>query len=395
MGAFKVALFSEEFPPFTFGGIGSFCYDLSNALSRKGIPTTVFCGRATKMTVKRVNSNLEVIRLPCFDFPPRFLWFQLQNVRLFLRLLREYSVLHIVNPEVGPAISEVARILKIPVVTTIHGTYLLSLRLTLSSPVSHWRLRDIGFKFLGYPLYELSNDLSLRSSSHITVCSFSTLAELKSLHPKLPLDRTSVIYNGINFDEFSENSEELQDENLSIISFGRLFWTKGFTYLIKAIANIHDDFPAVNVQIFGDGPMKRDLREMVSGLGLNATIQIRDFIPHSQLIKEIKKASIAVFPTLAEAQPISFLETMACGKPVIAFDLPFSREVVKDMNNGLLAKPASAEDLSAKMRTLLADEDLRLSLGKNALSYVRREHNWDTLVDKHIGIYRTIAGTSV
>jgi predicted AlkP superfamily pyrophosphatase or phosphodiesterase len=69
---------------------------------------------------------------------------------------------------------------------------------------------------------------------------------------------------------------------------------------------------------------------------------------------------------------VSALETMACKKPVVLFDLPFAREFMKDMYNGLMAKPMDVEDLSNKIGLLLSDRKLALKLGQNAFQYVKK-----------------------
>jgi glycosyltransferase involved in cell wall biosynthesis len=387
----KIALISEEYPPFSFGGVGSFCYDLAHALSRKKINVTVFCGRATKISVEKVNENFSVVRLPCFDFPPRFFWFQLQNFSTFLKLLKGFSVIHIANPEIGPAVLLASRLLNKPTISTIHGTYTRPLRLTLMSPTRSWIPQDIGYQLLGYPLHQLSNGLCIKNSNHVTVVSSNTLSEMEISNSASLSNRFSVIHNGIHLEEFVGEFEGPKSENPSIISFGRLYWNKGFKYLIEAIANIKDDFPNLKVTIYGDGPMKEDLKSLVAKYNLQQMLQINDFIPRRQLIKEIKRADIAVFPSIHEAQPIAVLESMACGKPVIAFDLPFSREVITDKQNGLLAKPANVKDLSAKIRSLLLDENLRLRVGQAGRKYVSAEHDWNILADKFISLYEKVA----
>lgn len=92
-------------------------------------------------------------------------------------------------------------------------------------------------------------------------------------------------------------------------------------------------------------------------------------VPHRKLIGEIMNADALVFPSLSEAQPMIILEAMACGKPVVAFDLPFAREIISDMSNGLLVKFNDIGDLSMKTRLLISDEKLRRRLGQAAHDY--------------------------
>jgi glycosyltransferase involved in cell wall biosynthesis len=382
----KVALISEEFPPFMFGGIASVCHDLALALSKKGIPTTVFCGRSKEIAVEEVNDNLKIVRLPCLDSPPRFVWFQLQNLRRLSELLRNQTVLHIVNPEAGASIIYLGKKLKKPVVTSIHGTYLYALKKYLNSPFTGWAFKDIGYSLLGYPMHKSFLNICLKNSQRVAVCSTSTFAELRSLYPHLDLKKASVINNGIDFDQItsSSSSEERSD---SIIFCGRLHWIKGAYYLIEAVASLRKEFRDIHVQIFGDGPLRKNIECMISDRGLERNVDVKGFVPRSELLKEIKESSLVVLPSLHEAQPVAMLEAMACGKPVVAFDFPFSREIIQDMDNGLLAKPEDVKDLASKIRLILADNELRARIGQRAFEYVRERHNWNVLVEKYVDLY--------
>jgi len=77
-------------------------------------------------------------------------------------------------------------------------------------------------------------------------------------------------------------------------------------------------------------------------------------------------------------------------KSVITYDFPFSREIIKNGYNGLLARVYDIGNLSDKICLLLEDEQLRFKLGKNAYNYVKEKHNWSTLVDNYIDIYEKL-----
>lgn len=373
-----------------FGGIGSVCHDLAYALSRKGVFTAVFCGRAERMIVEKVNDNLKIVRLPFLDLPPRFLWFQLQNFKLLSRLLKDYTVLHIVNPEAGATTAYLGRRLNKPVVTSIHGThltYLYGLKNMLGSPFSGSTPRDIGYELLAYPLHKLLYDYCLKQSSGIAVCSASTLEELKSIYSYLELRKVALIPNGVDFEQIDLSAGNYDERSPSIIYFGRLYWMKGVQFLIEAVAEVRKDFPDVRVQILGDGPFKGRIERLVSDLGLIKNIDVRGFVPRNKLFEEVKKATVVVLPSLYEAQPVAMLEAMACKKPVVAFDFPFSREIIQDMDNGLLAKPGDVKDLASKIRIILVDNELRARIGQRAFKYVKERHDWNVLVEKYVDLY--------
>ena len=66
-------------------------------------------------------------------------------------------------------------------------------------------------------------------------------------------------------------------------------------------------------------------------------------------------------------------------KPVVVFDYPFSRELIKDMYNGILVRPNDVDELYKKICLLLSENHLRKKLGANTYDYVKKRHNWDIL----------------
>ncbi len=389
MTEFNIALVSEEFPPFTFGGIGAACHDLAYALSRNGVRTTVFCGRANELTTENINDNLRIIRLPCYDKPPRFLWFQLQNLKSFSKLFKDYSVLHIVNPEAGAITAYVAKHLKLPLVTSIHGVYVYPLNKNINFPFSGWTFADVGLSLFGLPVHETSIQVCLKLSDRLAVCNMSTVAELKTLYPWLNLKKVSVIPNGINFETIPKRTidRDLID-NHSIIFYGRLIGLKGVQYVLVALENLKEEFPDIKLHVFGDGPFRKRIDELILNLNLSNQVIMHGKVPRTELWKEISKAALVVLPSMHEAQPISMLEAMAFNKALIAFDYPFSRDIIKNMHNGILAKAADAEDLTKMIRLVLNQKDLRIDLGNNGRNYVEEKHNWDTLAKRYIQLYQ-------
>lgn len=398
LDSLKVALISEEFPPFTFGGVSAVCYDLAYSLSKKRIFATVFCGRSPKLAVERVNDYLEVVRLPCFDFPPRFLWFQLQNFFSISRRLSDYIVIHAVSPEVSPICVYLKKKLRKPLVTSYHGYTTYEMKAFISSPFFQSSFEDFAFNVLEYPLYDAFNRLSIASSDHVIACSYAVLNELRSIYKDLHPEKSSVIYNGIDITEFDnarkDNVFPENTGNPTLIFYGRWFWSKGIHYLLEAFRLLLNEYPTIQLKICGKGPMERRIQAFICGKGLKNNIHVLGHVTRNELLSEIMKADVVVLPSLREAQPISVLEAMACKKPVVVFDFPFVSEYIQDSSNGLLAKAKDPKDLANKISILLSDKKFRRRLGQNAYKYVKQHHNWDNLVDKYIEVYKKVADLS-
>lgn len=383
----KVALLAHE-----GGGISSVCHGLANSLSKKKIETTVFTtsihGGAE---AQKINDYLKIISLPLANFPPRVLWFHLHNLNTFLKILGDYDILHGISPEMAIPLTFFRKYSKKPLITTVHGSHRAALKAFIQSPIKNWTISDFGFHVLELPLHELITKRCVAKSKRVVACSYATINELKA-YEGLNISKVSVIYNGVNFDEIQEETgvnEENQQE-FSIMYAGRLFWMKGITFALEAFGRLGKQFKNLHLKIFGKGPLENEIKKFVAKKGLEKNVYFGGFVSHKRLIQEIKKSDVVVFPSLYESQPMFVLETMACKKPLIAFNITYASEIIKNGHNGLLAKPYDVEDLSNKIAVILQDRNLRLKLSENAFKYVKRNHDWDVQAEKYCNVYHEV-----
>jgi glycosyltransferase involved in cell wall biosynthesis len=386
----KVALISGE-----GGGISSVSIGLGMSLAKRKIDTTIFTGVPTFATAglrtDKLCDCLEVVRFPIPDMPPRNLWFQILNFSKLSRLLSQFTVIHGVNPSSSFGFTFSKHRLRRPFVSTLHASHRTVQKVFLSQPISSWTLRDIGLNILELPLYDFSEKRALLHSDHAVVCSYTLLGQIAA-YRKMSLERVSVIQNGVNFDEI-ERAESLPTDKqdvFSIVYAGRLFPTKGVMYLLEAFKLLRRDFKNVHLSIFGKGPLQNRIRRFIADSNFGDCVSSLGYVPHERLLAEIKKSDIVVFPSLLESQSMFMLEAMACKKPLLAFDLPFAREIITNMDNGVLAAARDIEDLSRKIRLLISDEKLRRRIGQAAYHHVRRNHNWDIQVEKYLKVYESV-----
>jgi len=389
MGFVRVALISHE-----GGGISSVCRGLANSLVKKGVDVTIFTDLQgiTKPKIEELNDLLRIVYLPSFYVPPRSTWFQFRNLSFIMKFLKEQNIIHGVSPDASFLFSFLKRKLDKPFIVTIHGCPRAIQRVFLQAPISCWTLGDFSNHMLKFPLDDFITKRCLFNANHTVVCSFSALNDLKKFYKNLDANKISVIYNGIDFDEIKDfqYSKKNTNEDFTIIYAGRLFWTKGVMWLLEAFKILSKNFRNVKLKIFGAGPLEKEIRKFICYAGLKDRVNICYRIPHNELIMELMKADIAVLPSLYEAQSMFVLEAMACKKPVILFDVPFAQELVSHMDSAILAKACDVKDLYKKIEMFLLDRKLRVKYGNSAYRYVRRYHNWDTLVDKYIQVYKSV-----
>ena len=97
-----------------------------------------------------------------------------------------------------------------------------------------------------------------------------------------------------------------------------------------------------------------------------------------------------MLPTFNEAFGLVILEAMSSALPVLVSSLAGASELVKDGINGLIINdPSDALEIAAKLDTMLFDENLRMSLGKEARQTALK-YTWDLVAQRHIEVYKAI-----
>ena len=397
MNDLRVAMICHEYPPYHIGGVGSYCYDLSRFVSKKKVSTVVICGRSPRRTIDRIDDHLTVIRLPFPDIALRAYWFQLTNTSSIRSAIGQVDVVHAISPQ-SSAITALLKPQHTPFVTTIHNVPRYWAKAFFSVDPSDWTLSELLFSCCEMPVDEVLYKFCFQNSARIVSVSYSTLQQAKTIFPSLDAEKVSVIPNGIDLQRIEDAKCDCEQADLSqdadILFFGRFAWMKGAKHVIEAANMLRKDVPKIKVKLVGTGPLLDRLRSKVRSLGLNDNVRFVGHQPLQGLIREIMTSSVVALPSSYEGQPIGVFEAMACGKPVVAFDYPFSREVISSGRTGLLARQGESEDLAGKIATLLDDQRLRRNLGNRSLEYVSKEHNWDLLADKYVDLYRGIESSS-
>jgi glycosyltransferase involved in cell wall biosynthesis len=167
-----------------------------------------------------------------------------------------------------------------------------------------------------------------------------------------------------------------------VLTVARLDKQKGLDCLLEAAALV----PEARFVLAGDGPERARLVAQAHALGLNDQVV---FLGYRRDIPELlASCDLFVLPSLFEGLPLSILEAMAAGKPVIASAINGTDEAVFHGKTGLLVPPGDAAALSQAIRTLLFDPALAQRLVTAGRSQVQREFSVETMVQRVTDIYR-------
>lgn len=164
----------------------------------------------------------------------------------------------------------------------------------------------------------------------------------------------------------SQIPTRLSSKPVTLLFLGRIGQRKGAFDLIQAFAALPDQQKTqAHLLIAGDGEVEK-ARGMVQELNLTQFVTILDWLNPEQRDAYLAKADVFVLPTNNEGLPLALLEAMGWGLPAVTTPVGGIPEVVTSGKDGILIEPGNIEQLSQAIQSLIEDEDLRLTIGKNA-----------------------------
>ncbi|MET7731155.1 glycosyltransferase family 4 protein [Streptomyces sp. NPDC005402] len=187
---------------------------------------------------------------------------------------------------------------------------------------------------------------------------------------RVPADRVHVVPNGVGGTYFMPAREPAPGP-MNLLFVGRLGVQKNVSRLLNALSRTRQD---IRLRIVGDGELRGQLKEQAAGLGLE-NVEFSGALLGEDLVKAYTDADAFVLPSDKEGMPLVILEAMAAGLPVIATDVPGTRELVRD--TGLLAAPEPAA-LAAALDSVAVDLTLRARLARASVERAR-DYSWETV----------------
>jgi glycosyltransferase involved in cell wall biosynthesis len=176
---------------------------------------------------------------------------------------------------------------------------------------------------------------------------------------------TPIIYNGIPTKRFiSCIKQDETKKNVVLLHVGRFAPQKNHLLLIEAFALAVKEYPAMQLWLVGDGPLRPVVEKTIVEMGLEEKVLflgIRDDVP-----KLLRASDIFVLSSDYEGVPLAVLEAMTDGKPVIATGVGRVSELIEDGVSGILVPPRNPEMLAKGILQLAKDTELRHLMGQAA-----------------------------
>ncbi|MGV3697955.1 glycosyltransferase family 4 protein [Flavobacterium sp.] len=246
------------------------------------------------------------------------------------------------------------------------------------------------------PLNQLREKKALQNADALLSVSKYTANLTKELF-QLQRDFT-IIPNSIDTTEFHLDSTQ-SNEN-TILYFGTLIRKKGLLELPLIFNEIYQKNKNAKLILIG-----RDASDIVSGntsvwammrsLFDKDALQNVDYlgsVPYQEIRNHISLATVCVFPTFAEALPVSWIEAMAMQKAIVASDIGWAKEVIEDGVDGFLAHPQNHHLFADRILELLDNPELRSQFGAAARKTVIEKFSIEVVAKQSANFYQKVIG---
>ncbi len=205
--------------------------------------------------------------------------------------------------------------------------------------------------------------------------------KMQQIWSKKPIFQLST---GIDLNKYFHDSTPKNKKE--IIYVGRLIKSKRVTDALKTIANVKDAFPKMALTIIGSGPEERNLKKESLSLNIREIVRFLGQKSPNKISKYLSKADLFIFPSSREGFPNAVLEAMASGLPVLAARISVMPELVRNNINGLLHAPGNIDELTANLKTILQNDDLRTSMGLKSREFAQK-YGWEKTITELIKFY--------
>lgn len=352
------------------GGAETIVKGLSIKLNDIGIQTHVMTFNMDKKWSPKWRREIEVVdRIKIFKIPalkllpssPRIN----MNVNLipgnFVNIMKQYDIIHFHEAELSfPLFSF---LIKKPKILHLHG---------------------INVDFIKrYHIYRMM-------FKHVTTYYIAITKEMKDNLTKLGICQSRIFYlpNAIDTELFHPDNNK-KDDNL-ILYLGRITPVKGLHILLESLRYLRRPVRLVIIGPVNDLRYYEIIMRLMEKENQKGKNQVEHLgvLPLKDVIKFYQKATVFILPSYWEAFPLTLLEALSCGTPIVATPVGGVPEVIKNHETGILVPPGNALRLAEAIDYLLENKDVRLKMVCEGQKLVRKQYSLEIACKKLCSIYK-------
>lgn len=366
------------------GGIGTSIKNLSDELVSLGHIVTVFV-HEQDTDEKTIDNGINVVKIKNVKVKGLSWFFTRKKIQKVILAVHKKSKIDIIETPDWEGITSFIN-LPFPVVVRLHGS---------DTYFCHLDQRKVKWinKFHEKRAIKKAN-------AYLSVSKYT--ADVTNELLDLNIDYT-IIPNGINTTIFKRNeSLNLGDRNIfkekTILYFGGIIRKKGLLEIPHYFNKINQLIPDAQLILIGKD-MKDNLTGNISTFSMiepifsnlgRLKVKFLGSVPYQEIKKHIEYSTVCIFPSYAEALPVSWLEAMALEKAIVASNIGWADEIIMNNENGFLVDPQNHDLFADTIISLLENELLCSEIGKEARSRVVDKFDISKVVIENVEFYKDI-----
>jgi len=249
---------------------------------------------------------------------------------------------------------------------TIHGPHIFF-------DPTHWALRE-----------------KLRYSRFIACISHYCRSQMMLFSDQADWQRLKVVHCGVDIGSFGY--ADVRRHIGRLLYAGRLAVEKGLPVLFESLRTLQERGYQFELTLVGDGSDRARLQQLAQQLGVYDRVVFAGYVSEDKVREHLRNSDIFVLPSFAEGVPVSLMEAMACGVPVLSTFVGGIAELVIPGQTGLLVPAADSGALATAIARYFDDFELRQRVSRAARETVASDFNLDTEVAKLADLFLTHAG---
>ena len=302
--------------------------------------------------------------------------------RLFVE--RRYEIVHTHSGKAGFIGRAAGRLASVPVIVhTIHGPSFYDRQ----NPVGNW-------------LFRWAEQLAGAWTTQFVSVAGAMTEKYLAAGIGTP-DRYTTIYSGMKIDAFLNagrnaalrESLGIAPDDVVVGKIARLFRLKGHEFLFEAAPRIAAAVPNVKFLLVGDGMLRKRFEQLADKMSMRNNFVFAGLVPPAEIPRYVACMDVLVHLSLREGLPRALPQALACGKPVVAFDVDGAREVCMDGVTGFLLRAEDVNGLATAVIRLLQDKQLAYRMGERGRGLVRERFSEDRMVHQLDELYRRLRPT--
>ena len=207
-----------------------------------------------------------------------------------------------------------------------------------------------------------------------------------------PVAKIAVVYNGVATTPegvgVPTESVGKKKEPIEILNIGRLAYPKRPDLIVKAFGALPAELKKkAHLKIAGSGPYLKELNALINKLNLNESVSLSGEIDHQRILGMLPKADIFILITKHEGLPLTVLEAMSAGLPVIASRVGGIPEEI-DAECGILIENNTEEKIAKALRRLIENPALRMAMGLSGRKRIEEKFSLNKFLSETEKIYK-------